>query len=404
MKILAIATKMPWPPVDGGRLLLWNTVQALADAGHELTLVAPTLGGDAEAAREALRPSCQLQPVSTYLRPRPLDLLRAQILRRPWTVARHRLPAVRQRVAELVQEQSFDLIHAEQVQALGNVEGLDDLPPVVWRAQNVESDLWRATAREASWQRPLLKLEAERLARWEAAAVRWTEATIALTAEDAGRLGSLASTPEKIHRVTAPFVAELPAAVHELEGSPPVVLLGSGGWLPNRRGARWFVDEVWPQVLHAVDGAVLNVFGADLAEERSTIRIHPPPADSREAFPPGAVLVVPLAIASGVRMKILEAWARGTPVVATPAAAAGLDAESGKQLVIAETPEDFVREIRALTEQPELAASRTEAGRDLLRREHDFERVAVRLGDVYRSVLDMPEARTSMSGLKIGAG
>ncbi|MEE8524536.1 MAG: glycosyltransferase family 4 protein [Thermoanaerobaculia bacterium] len=383
MRILCVATKIPWPPADGGRLLLYNTLRALASAGHRLTLVAPTLGDGVAAATEELRPFCRLQPVKARLRPRLADAARAQVRRRPWTVVRHRLPAVRRRVAELLHGETFDLIHAEQVQALGSIAGLDNGPPVVWRAQNVESDLWRAMSRQASWRRPLFELEARRLARWEGEAVRRAAATVALTAEDAARLATLSGEADKIHRVAAPFAAELPSADRDLPGSPAVVLLGSGGWLPNRRGTGWFLDQVWPRVDAALDGAVLHLFGTDLAADRPTVRVHPPPADSREAFPPGAILVVPLAIASGVRMKILEAWARGVPVVATPAAARGLGAEPGRELAVAETAEDFVKAIREIGEEPELAASRTAAGRDLLRREHAFDRVAVRLAEVY---------------------
>lgn len=387
MKILCVATKIPWPPVDGGRLLLYNTLQALAAAGHRLTLVAPTLGGDGAAATAELRPLCRLQPVPAQLRPRAVDAVRAQVLRQPWTVVRHRLPAVRRRVIELLRDEPFDVIHAEQVQALGSVTGITAAPPVVWRAQNVESDLWRATARQASWQRPLFALEARRLARFEGEAVRRAAATIALTAEDAARLAMLSGEPDKIRRVAAPFAAELRAADRELEGSPAVVLLGSGGWLPNRRGARWFLDEVWPRVRDALDGAVLHVFGTDLARDRPAVRVHPPPEDSRDAFPRGAILAVPLAIASGVRMKILESWARGVPVVATPAAARGLGAEPGRELAVAETAADFVKAIRELAGSSELVASRTIVGRALLSREHAFDRVAVRLTEIYDAAL-----------------
>lgn len=383
MRVLLVATKVPWPPIDGGRLLLYDTLQALAAAGHELTLVAPTLGSDPAEAAGELRPFCRLEPAAAKLRPRLADAVRAQVLRRPWTIVRHRLPAVRRRVAELLGSESYDLVHAEQVQALANAVGIAGAPPVVWRAQNVESDLWRATARQASWRRLLFLLEARRLARFETAAVRGAAATVALTAEDAGRLAALSGCPEKVHRVAAPFPEELPAGERQLEGAPPVVLFGSGGWLPNRRGARWFVDQVWPRVSEAVAGAVLHVFGTDLAVDRPGVRVHPPPSDSRDAFPAGAILVVPLAIASGVRMKILEAWARGTPVVATPAAARGLGAEPGRELAVAETAEDFARSVRELAEAPELAASRTACGRALLRREHAFDRIATRLSEIY---------------------
>jgi glycosyltransferase involved in cell wall biosynthesis len=100
------------------------------------------------------------------------------------------------------------------------------------------------------------------------------------------------------------------------------------------------------------------------------VETHPAPADSREAFAPGAILVVPLRIASGIRMKILEAWARGLPVVATPEAAAGLEAEDGRELLLAERHDPAavsrrLLEIYGLVAEPRgTARSRSETPRE----------------------------------------
>ncbi len=406
MKILWIATKIPWPPIDGGRLLLWNTLRALAAAGHDLTLVAPTLGDGAAAAAAVaeLRPFCRLEPVPANLRPTWGDALGAQLRRRPWTVVRHTLPAVGRRVAELLGRERFDLVQAEQVQALGSVAERRNVGvPVVWRAQNVESDLWRATARRLFWRRPFLRLEARRLARFEGEAVRAAAATVALTSEDRDRLAALSGTPQRIHRVPAPFEAELPAADRPLSGSPAVVLFGSGGWLPNRRGERWFLERVWPLLRAEHGGAELHCFGprppaARHAGRRADqVTFHPPPADSRQAFAPGSVLAVPLEIASGVRMKILEAWARGVPVVATPAAARGLSAEAGRELLVAGSAAGFATALRKLGQRPALRQGLIDAGRALLGREHAFDHAARGLGRLYAS-LAAPAATGSAAG------
>src|SRR4030095_13432302 len=120
------------------------------------------------------------------------------------------------------------------------------------------------------------------------------------------------------------------------------VLLGSGGWMPNQEGSLWFVREVWPEGRQALPGAVLHVFGDALPPTAADVTRHAAPADSREAFAPGAVMVVPVTFGSGVRMKILEAWARGLPVVATPAAAEGLEAEDGRDLLLVRNASEFV--------------------------------------------------------------
>ncbi|MCP4662829.1 MAG: glycosyltransferase [bacterium] len=398
MKILWVATKPPWPPIDGGRLLLHNTLRALRAAGHELTLVAPVEpgpAGDAPRIAAELRSCCRPQLVTAPLGSLAGDWLRAQPRRRPLTIVRHALPQVRERVAALVEAQSFAVVQVEQVQALWAAEpALGKGLPVVLRAQNVESELWAATARLSPLRRPLLALEARRLAAWEAAAVRRSAATVALTREDAARLAALAEAAGsrrgeldgKLHVVPAPFAAELPAAERPLAGSPAVVLFGSGGWLPNRAGAEWFLRDIWPRVRDARPEAMLHLIGLVRGGPPAgdpSVTVHPSPADSRAAYPGGALLVVPLAIASGVRIKILEAWARGVPVIATPEAARGLEAADGRELLLARDAAEFAAAIGRLHRQTELREAVVAAGRRRLRTDHAPERVAASLEGIY---------------------
>lgn len=388
MKLLLVATKAPWPPVDGGRFLLLNTLEALATAGCRLTLVAPVDPKAFDLGRVARELSAWCEPVLVPAAPLPpLAALLRSGGGAPLSIARHSLPAVRKEVEQRLRGERFDLVHAEQLQALPQAaaafaQGI----PVVLRAQNVESDLWRAAAEWGRGVRGLwLRGEARRLARWEASAVRRAAVTLALTAEDAERLGELACGG-RVRVVRAPF-PELPPGSGRLEGDPPVVVFGSRGWMPNEDSVGWYLEDVWPAVRSEVPGAVLHLYGIDLASSPPGVAVHPPPGDSGEAFPPGSILAVPLRIASGVRIKILEAWARGVPVVATPAALAGLDVEDGREALVAWEPRDFAAAIRRLHREPELAASLVQEGLRARHDRHDPQQIAHRLLEEYEKIL-----------------
>jgi glycosyltransferase involved in cell wall biosynthesis len=188
--------------------------------------------------------------------------------------------------------------------------------------------------------------------------------------------------------VAAPFPAHLPAGATPLPGEPAIVVLGSAGWLPNADSATWFRSEVWPAVRAELPGAVLHLFGGeDGGEPEAGIAVHPAPADSADAFPPRAILAVPLRIASGVRMKILEAWARGVPVVGTPEAVSGLAAEPGRELLVATDPGEFAAALARLHREPALARSLVAAGRAALRERHDPAAVTAWLAAIYAEVV-----------------
>jgi hypothetical protein len=495
VRTLVVATKAPWPPVDGGRLLLLATLQGLAAAGVRATLVAPVdpRRHDLAAVAAALREWCDPELVPGRPAGAAVTLVRAAaavgaaangIAGRtlPLSVARHALPAVRRRVAELLAAGRFDVVHAEQLQALPQA-----LPParaaglaVVLRAQNVESALWAAAAR-GRWP---AALEARRLAAWEGRAVAAVDATLALTAIDAAALRQLAwaacgiqvgelmdspalsahgpvSTPGQaaalaaeqppplVLEVPAPFPAELPAGEAGLDGEPAVVVLGSRGWRPNEDAVAWFSGEVWPAVHRALPAARLHVFGisppggaagtsggsrvdaaasgavgaataqsvatgqsaatiqsaaaghdaaagqaaawedgaAQGAGAQSAVAWHAAPADSAAAFAAGSIHAVPLRFGSGVRMKILEAWARGVPVVSTPEGAAGLAAADGVELLVAADAAGFTAAFERLRREPSLAAALAAGGRDALRRRHDPAVAADRLLAAYEAAL-----------------
>ncbi len=365
--MLAVATKSPWPPVDGVRLLLSLTLEGLAAAGCRVTLVAPDT------------------PAST---PVGVAVVRSLAGGGPLAITRHSQPSIRRKVARHLAAERFDLVHVEQLQALPQAEPAFRLGvPVVLREQNVESDLWAATAAlTPGLQGALLGIEARRLARWEGEAVRRAAATLPLTAEDAARLRTLAGGGGNLRVVRAPFPGLGPGPA-PLAGDPAVVLLASRGWLPNEDSVAWFLREVWPAVRAESPGAVLHVFGADSGSPPPPGGVHhPAPKDSAEAFAPGSILAVPLRIASGVRMKILEAWARGVPVVGTPAAVAGLEAKDGREVLVAADARAFARAVARLHREPGLAAQLVEEGGRARRERHDPARVVADLLAVYRDV------------------
>jgi len=148
----------------------------------------------------------------------------------------------------------------------------------------------------------------------------------------------------------------------------------------------WFLAEVWPATRAALPGAVLHLFGAGAPASPGVV-LHPSPEDSGEAFAPGSILAVPLRIASGVRIKVLEAWARGVPVVGTPAALSGLEVEDGQEALVARDPLEFARALARLHGEPGLRERIVEGGWRARRERHDPARVVGELLAGYGEIL-----------------
>jgi hypothetical protein len=381
-RILVVATKCPWPPTDGGRVVLAQTLRAVAAAGGEITLVCPQPDAAAnEASPVGVDPS-RFFAVTRRARPWIQTLLRPAT---PATIVRQTNDASLEAVERLVAEQTFDVAHAEQLQSLpmlapARKRGI----PIVLRAQNVESDLWKAAARAMPFASPWLLFQAALLRRWEGRAVASVAATAALTAADSSRLSNLAGRRGEVVHVAAPFPVELPAG-SPLPGTPALVV-AAGGWIPNRDGARWFLEKVWPLVLGRLPAAQLHLFGASGARLPRSAHAHPRAVESSSLFPAGGIHVVPTRVASGVRMKILEAWARRVPVVATEAAASGLAHGAESALLRESDPAALALAIETLAHDPDRREELIGAGRRNLARHHDPSAIGARWLELYRYV------------------
>ena len=211
LRILVVATKAPWPPVDGGRLVLLNTIEALAEAGHHIDLVAPCTKAAGEAAA-ALNACCTPHLVETRPRSGAAAALAGLTRGVPLTVARHTLPAVREVVDRILAENRTDVIHAEQLHTLPQIENAEARGVlVVHRAHNVENHLWAFSSRHRNpMTSSLLALETRRMSAYEVFALETTACTVALTEPDRRSLSALVPGAT-VHTVPAPFAAELSA-------------------------------------------------------------------------------------------------------------------------------------------------------------------------------------------------
>jgi len=389
LRILIVSTKSPWPPVDGGRLLQLNTIRALAAEGHRVALVAPCTGERDEIA-EALGETCTPHLVGAAPRSPVTAALLGLVRGIPATIARHSLPAVRRTVNALLDVGDIDVIVAEQVHALPQTAGANERGvPVVHRAHNVESMLWAfAASRRGPGAGSVLAREARRMSDWEVGALERCAATVTLVEPDRLALSELAPGAV-IHTVRAPFAATLPAGPGPLQGEPVVVTLASATWAPSRDAVDGLVADVWPAVQRRLPGAALHIFG-DARRDPTADRVvtHPPPSDSRTAFPEGAIVIIPERHPTGVPMKALEAWARGLPVLAGPRTAELLEARDGNELLVARGAADTAAAVVRLAEESDLRQRLVDGGRRALAERHDLSTTATHLARVLRWAVD----------------
>ena len=191
--------------------------------------------------------------------------------------------------------------------------------------------------------------------------LREADAVTAASATDAASIAVLAGI-EAVDIV--PNTMSLPAIEPPpAPGTQRLLFVGNLTYEPNRLAARELAERILPRVRLEHPSAMLDLVGGtndgsldDLASIEGICLSGAVP-DVAPHYATADVVVVPLRHGAGTRIKILEAFAHRRPVVATPAAVAGLDLSDGHEAVIAESPDEIARAVVALLDDPDRAAT-----------------------------------------------
>jgi glycosyltransferase involved in cell wall biosynthesis len=168
-----------------------------------------------------------------------------------------------------------------------------------------------------------------------------------------------------------------------------LIFTGALRYRPNYDAMRWFIAEVWPQVRRVRPMARLFITGdhAGLAlPDADGIECTGFVDDIRPLLSSARLAVAPIFAGGGTRLKILEAMAAGTPVVATAKGAEGIDAASGEELLLADDAVSFAAQVVALLGDEGLRARLSQAARRLVAERYDWAIIGPRFESLVRAV------------------
>jgi glycosyltransferase involved in cell wall biosynthesis len=268
-----------------------------------------------------------------------------------------------------VREGHYDAVQAEELPMMSIARALSPDVPVVYSAYNVESELSSGlVSRRGVPLGPAARIEKQRTRDEERSALAHSAFCLTVSEKDKDalrRLGAEIDVPIHVLPNCAPdhFVPE-PEAVRESD----ILVVGSFGWYPNWEGLRWFTNRILPLVRERKAGVRVLVAGSGLSRgrrreiESRAVEVRPDVHDMLPLFRRSRMLVVPVRVGGGTRIKIMEAWAAGLPVISTSIGIEGHDHRSGEDCLVADDPAALRDAVIRLLEDPILHARLRAAG------------------------------------------
>jgi glycosyltransferase involved in cell wall biosynthesis len=393
-RVLFLSCHLPWPPASGGRRRELELIARISDRFDvHLIVISKTPTEDAANARQLSRFCREVEVFPVIPLPPNGIELGASI-----PVLRHRAPAASARVAEILAHEGADLVHVEGFYLMQHVPAWVEAP-VLLVEQNIEYDLEYQRARAEQDGVTRLDWFLRGALTRTAEVGSWIRAThlATVTAEDREMIriqlpdADVSVVPdgaEHVPPVRANHVASL-----ERPRGPLVMLLANFGYAPNVDAAQHLCRDILPAIARALPDVHVWLVGnappdevLSLADERVTVTGYV--GDVLPYLDAADIVVCPLRIGGGVKLKTIEALRRGKAIVSTQVGAQGLPREVRRALVIADDPHEFAGAVTRLLQRRDQLTMRQRAAARAATRLPTWDASAAGLVSIYDRLLD----------------
>ena len=430
MHTLLLTQIVPYPPDSGPKIKTWHVIRYLAGHGHKVTLVS-FARQDEEKYVNKLREVCSEVYTITMRRSRLADIfywLYSHITGRPFLIERDNIPAMHSLVERLLAEKEIDIIHADQLTmgqfALGpswlvskqralsrngnhpkNIQLNHDIlvtrePTLIFDAHNAVWTILERMRQTAAWYlKPIIALEASRVKRYEGEIIRKFDFTLTVTETDQRALYEAMNFAHKGKTSTVSSIKVIPITVdteklvpiHRKHGSRNILTIGTLHYPPNADGIRWFLREVFPLVCQNIPEVTVTVVGKNppqdlvrLAQQSSgSISFTGYVADLTYLLEQAALMVVPVRAGGGMRVRILEGFARAMPMVTTTMGLEGIQAHPDEDILVQDTPSEFAESVIKLLRDEFIQSKLATNGRHLAEQFYDWKIALKELDAIY---------------------
>lgn len=399
MRILFLISHFPYPPQSGGALRAYGLIKGVVAAGHQVDIVCFADNLPVESPLHRLCGQIVILPQpqrSIQKRLRDIILTRhADMGRRFWSD--EALGILQKHLAT----HPYDIIHAESIEMaayLPSIHAWYPHIPLIYGSLNAEADLQRTifeTERRypKKWLGALYSwIQWRRLTRLEQDICKISAAVLAVSEADQILLQAFSDTPVVVVKNGIETADYQHIQANDTLGNGAIVFTGSMSYRPNVDAVLWFVEAILPLIAAQYPNAHLYVVGyrpharIQALQAQANITITGK-VDEIEPYWAGAkVYIAPLRMGSGTRFKILEAMAAGCAVVSTTIGAQGLGVQSGQELLLADSVEDFAHAVLAVLTDARKRAELGQHGRDFTQAHFDWAVIVPELLKAYVQV------------------
>ena len=395
MKILHIGPKIPFPLGDGGNIGIYSHIKCLKLAGFDIDFVGYTRDTNKNQAIEFYKDYCKLYFIDLYPKINVKVAIKSFFTKYPVNVYIYINKQMEDFVTDYLKNNKPDYVFINNIHMTWLVDTIRKYSdaPIILKEENFEAMIMKRFYKRTN--NIILKLysfiQYKKILKFEIEYANKVDNCFCVSEFDAEEIKKYNNN---INATSQAVAIEIPDSLEIFEQEKySLCHIGSLAWEPNYNSLLWFIDNVMPLLIKKFTDVKLYIYG-NLANRnikipndlKNNIEIVGFVDDIKKHALSKEVLVVPLQIGSGIRIKILEFLAWGAVIVSTDIGKEGIDIKDSEHLLIANTPQEFVDKISLVFENKINKQEITENAKIFIKNNYSFEAVAKLLNYVIKSV------------------
>ena len=370
MRILFLTNLLPYPLDNGGKIKTFSTLKALSIMGNSVDLLCFSENSENDSGNvQKLKNICNdVQFVEHKLTTKSnikymmAVAFRSLFSKYPFGIYKYESKQMRDVIAKKIKENDYDIIYFDHLQMYKYFNSFDRKNvKFVLDQHNSESEIVYRTYQNSNnfLKKIFLNIEYNKIRKFEKKALSDVDKIYALSENDVESMKHLNVNLKNFSVIPIGVIDN--GIINKKEDKNKkltLMFIGTLTWNPNNQGILWFVRNVIPKLNESGIEYDLYIVGKnpsdelkELCESYNNIFVTGYVNDVDEMYVKSDVMVVPLFVGSGQRVKIIESFSKGIPVISTSIGAEGLDCITDYNVVIADTDIEFVDSLRKMSDE-----------------------------------------------------
>ena len=405
MKILWLSHFIPYPPKGGvlqrGYHLLKQTAryhEVHLLAFNQKELIGPLFNSVEEGVEEArshLGKYCSSVefmdlPCDTSSWSKRWLALKSLFTSAPYTMNWLLSPEYGNRIAELVKEHNFDFVHFDTISLAPFLPYCSNIPNSLDH-HNIESHmLIRRASKESNFLKRMYFLqEGRRLEKFEKEYCPQFNFNFTCSDVDTQRLEEI-SPASKVHTIANGVDTEFFKPNKDIEKKERLIFVGTLSWYPNIEAVDFIAENIWPLVKEKYPNLTVDIIGAnpprnlvELSEKEERFNVHGFVDDILGFLHEAKCYVCPIKDGGGTKLKIVDALSIGMAIVADEIACEGIEVTDGKDVLFAQSGQEYLTQISKVLEEDSLRESLEDNARILAESTYSYDAIGKQLSDLF---------------------